>query len=77
MKYATLPGSIRIIAGLFLLSLLFMYAQAQWNLWLNVGQGDLPTISHILEHYHGKRGKTRLESVLDPDRDPKGELAMY
>jgi len=77
MKLADLSPSHRLTAGLFLLSLVYFYGHAQWNLRVNVGQQAFPTARDVLVKYHGQREETRLEFVLDPRRNPKKDLAMY
>jgi len=76
-KLPDLAPSHRLAVGLFLLSLVYFYGHAQWNLWVNVGQHAFPTVDDVLVKYHGRRGQTRLEFVLDPRRNPKKDLAMY
>lgn len=77
MKLTDLSFAHRLAAGLFLLSLIFFYAHAQWNLRINVGQESFPTAEDVLVTYRGKREETRLEFVLDPRRNPKKDIAMY
>lgn len=77
MRYDALPPAVRLASGLFMLSMVYFYVHAQWNLFTNVGKQTMPTVEDILVKYHGKRETTRLESVLDPKRDDRDDLAMY
>jgi hypothetical protein len=77
LKLPELAFSHRLAVGLFLLSLVYFYGHAQWNLRVNVGQQAFPTADDVLLKYHGRREESRLEFVLDPRRNPKKDFAMY
>lgn len=73
LRLAALPGSLRLVTGLFACVMLLFLLLAQANLWLQVGGGSLPSAEQVLWKYHGKPGASRLHKVLDlslSEKDP-------
>jgi len=76
-RLSDLPSPGRLAVGLFCVLLLGFHLSAQATLWVQAGEGSMPSTDEVLWKYHGNPSRTELHEVFDLSLPRSSPHAMF